>query len=220
MGADSYLGDDSRNKLKPRSAAQQARSRERLQDIIATAEAMVAESGIDGLRMRELARRSEVPIASLYHYFPSSASVLVALATKHLEGIRQLLSVELAGAIDPSLPIDLRPDTCATLIRNVAAYLFQEPLSATLWDCLRSRPDLRQLDVEDTAANAKLLEPYLRWVAPNLSDSRVQLLTSVMLEAMLGNLTVMLNCDEDTRDQHLDGIVTLYVATIRGLQTL
>jgi AcrR family transcriptional regulator len=211
---------ESEDRLNVRSAGLQNRSRERIEQIIAAAETLVVETGMEGLKMRELARRAGVPIASLYHYFPSSSSIVRAIAIRYLDSLRTVLAAELEDIIDRSTPVDQRPRTADRLVRHVLDYLLRAPASATIWDSLRSSPDLRQLDMEDTARNAQALEPYLRWIAPDLPEERVPMLMVVMLEAVQANVIVIMHSPKDMHPSLIDALADMLTATCKGLQKL
>ena len=59
------------DRMSRRSDPRQERSRARQRALLDAAEEILGEVGADGLKMREVARRANLPIASLYHYFPS-----------------------------------------------------------------------------------------------------------------------------------------------------
>ena len=209
---------ETEDRLNVRSAGLQNRSRERVEQILAAAEILVVETGMEGFKMRELARRAALPIASLYHYFPSSSSIVRAIAIRYLDSLRTVLAAELEDIIDPATPIDQRPQTADRLVRNVLDYLLRTPASATIWDSLRSSPDLRQLDMEDTARNARALEPYLRWVLPNLPAERVPTLMVVILEAVQANVIVIMHSPAVMRPELIDALADMLSSTLKGLQ--
>jgi AcrR family transcriptional regulator len=210
--------NEAEDRLNVRSAGLQTRSRERIEQILAAAEILVAETGMEGLKMRELARRAGLPIASLYHYFPSSSSIVRAIAIHYLDGVSAMLATELEEVIDPSMPVEQRPHTGDRLVRNMLSYLLKVPSSATIWDSLRSSPDLRQLDMEDTARNARALEPYLRWVAPNLSEERIPTMMMVILEAMQANVIVIMHSPQEMHASLICALADMLTATLKGLQ--
>jgi AcrR family transcriptional regulator len=207
------------DRVSMRSTGVQVRSRERVEQILKAAEAIVAEGGMDGLKMRELARRAGLPIASLYHYFPSSSSVVRALALRHLETIRTVLDTELQALMQEKTPLAQRPQSGGIIVRRLLSYLLASSASAFIWDSLRSSPDLRQLDMEDTVRNARELEPYLRWVAPNLCDRTIPGLMMVLLEAVQANLILIMHSPPDTQPALIDALAEMFTATLRGLQT-
>ena len=170
-GAGSPQGRSSR-----RSRGLQARSRERVDQLLEAAEALVVAQGFDGLRMRELARSAGLPIASIYHYFPSNAAVLRALAERHLVELQAVIGAAMERHMTPDLDAADAPEAVARVVIDVATYLASRPATATIWDALRAVPELRALDMEDTARNARFIEPYFaRLSAGEAADRADQL---------------------------------------------
>src|SRR5882757_4424959 len=81
-----------------RSDPQQERSRARQQALLAAAEEILGEVGADGLKMREVARRANLPIASVYHYFPSAPALIRMLVERMLDELRTILAQGVARA--------------------------------------------------------------------------------------------------------------------------
>src|SRR5262245_22353538 len=76
------------------------RRQETIEEILDLAEAIMAEEGVNGLSLAEVARRLGVQPPSLYKYFPSLMSVYDAL---YARGAREHLEV-MRGAMDASEP--------------------------------------------------------------------------------------------------------------------
>jgi hypothetical protein len=74
--------------------------------------------------------------------------------------------------------------------------------------------------MEDTARNAKALEPYLRWIAPDLPEERVSRLMVVMLEAVQANVIVIMHSPKDMHPGLIDALADMLTATFKGLQML
>lgn len=62
----------------------QARSRKRVDAILDAASQIIAEKGWEGLQMRELAQRADVPIGSVYQFFDDREAILACLAAQYL----------------------------------------------------------------------------------------------------------------------------------------
>jgi AcrR family transcriptional regulator len=70
----------------------QARAIARVESILTEAGSIIAAEGIKGLTMTKVAKASGIAIGSLYQYFPTEASLVAALAERHLgEGHERLL---------------------------------------------------------------------------------------------------------------------------------
>lgn len=208
------MGED---RSAQRSHGQQSRSRERIEDVLRAAEALVAAEGYDGLKMRELARAAGLPIASLYHYFPSAMAVMRSLAERFLATLRVVLIEALEAELPPDLPPDQAPEAVGRVVRRVAGFLRQSPAGAAIWDALRAVPDLRALDMADTEETARLIEPFLTRAAAGLPPEAAADFALVLLEAVQGNLLVMVRAAPDRRDGLTEATVQLAMAVLSGL---
>ncbi|HCR67263.1 MAG TPA: TetR family transcriptional regulator, partial [Oceanicaulis sp.] len=63
---------------------------------------MIEQDGLDALTMRALAKAVGVDHRALYRHYPDRDAVLAEVAA---EGYRQLLSLQLAGCVDASNPL-------------------------------------------------------------------------------------------------------------------
>jgi AcrR family transcriptional regulator len=78
--------------LSPRKAPKQLRSKATVEAILdATARVLVRE-GYDRASTNRVARIAGVSIGSLYQYFPSKESLVLALVTRHCQEMLQLLA--------------------------------------------------------------------------------------------------------------------------------
>ncbi|MDI9228410.1 TetR/AcrR family transcriptional regulator, partial [Serratia bockelmannii] len=70
---------------------QQERGRQRVQTILDSAAAIVAQDGLAALSMQRLAKHAKTSIGSMYHFFPDRHAVIKALADRHTESIEALV---------------------------------------------------------------------------------------------------------------------------------
>ena len=204
-------------RMTMRSRAQQARSRERLDGLLAIAEQLLSEAGVDGFKMRDLARRAEVPIASLYHYFPSASAVVRALGVRHLEELRAFLLAGIGPLAERGNLAEAAPEVIAELIDAMVAFLTRSPATTAIWDALRASPELRALDFEDTAESARLLEPLLTRAAPGLAPSLIPAMSRVLVEAVQGNMLVIMRTPEPGRAALIDALKRFVIAAVVGV---
>lgn len=127
----------------------QARAIARVESILNQAGSIIAAEGLKGLTMTRVAEASGIPIGSLYQYFPTEASLIAALAERHLRDGHERLLRDIAAAKTP----DEMP---AAMERALKTYLriTEDRLSAELMAAIRSDPALRAIDRADTARNA------------------------------------------------------------------
>ena len=146
----------------PGRRPRQERSRLRVENILGIALQLMVEQGAEALAMREIARRAEVQISSIYQYFPSKSAIIRELAQRDLARVRQLLQ----EAIDGLLSGPGTPPIAAAIDHLVDAYFAHyrdQPEALAVWAGAQSDPSLRELDQEDTRSTAQfLVEPLLR----------------------------------------------------------
>ncbi|WP_049580434.1 TetR/AcrR family transcriptional regulator [Streptomyces sp. SBT349] len=68
-----------------RKAPQQARSRARVEAILAAADRLLAREGVEALTTRRIAADAAVPVGTLYQFFDDRDAVLAAVARQHME---------------------------------------------------------------------------------------------------------------------------------------
>lgn len=98
----------------------QARSRAKVEAILATAERQIAEAGLDEFSLPRLAERLGIPRATVYRYFPSPQALLLELAQGYLREREQLIPAAWGDT-------DCWRTGIARLIRAAAAYYITRP---------------------------------------------------------------------------------------------
>ena len=107
--------------------------------------------------MREVARRADVQISSIYQYFPSKAHIIRELAKRNLARVRLLLQDEVERLLTE---FHDRPPVGASVNRLVDAYFAHyrdQPDALAVWAGAQSDHGLRELDLEDTRSTAEFL---------------------------------------------------------------
>lgn len=108
-----------------RREPRQARSRARLAQILAAADAILATEGVEGLTVRRIAERAGVPVGSLYQFFPDKGSVVDAVARAYIAEFDSLVEglVSSASSGDWSDPVGRIVDSFAALYRSHPGYV-------------------------------------------------------------------------------------------------
>ena len=180
------------DRVSPRSDPQQGRSRLRQQALLDAAEEVLGEVGAEGLKMREVARRANLPIASVYHYFPSAPALMRTLVERMLDDLRAILTegVTRAAAASDSLEAER---ALVAIIDTAADFMDRRPNLPAVWGAMRAAPELRALDVSDTEANAAFLAPAIGALLPKAPAEDVEGLALVVIEGVVA--TLQLGCD-------------------------
>jgi AcrR family transcriptional regulator len=177
------------NRVSPRSDPQQERSRLRRQALLDAAESIIGESGADGLKMREVARRANLPIASVYHYFPSAPALIRTLVDEMLRALRAILAAGVGRAAEAEDPAAV----LVGIVDAAADFMESRPRLPALWGAMRGAPELRTLDVADTEANGRFLAPAVSALFPKATMDEVEALALVVIEGV--SAVLQLGCD-------------------------
>lgn len=127
----------------------QARARASQDRILDAAAGLLAERGVAGCTMTDVAERAEVSIGSVYRWFPAQNALVHELALRHLAHGQQAALEAVDGEGGP----------VERLERALRAYLASaaDPLVVEIMRAIRQDPALRAVDRSDTATNAALL---------------------------------------------------------------
>ena len=102
----------------------QRRSQERFGRILDACAELLDEVGYTGLTTKEVARRAEVPIGTLYQFFPGVEGLLGALAERNLEHYADRLSrrLEPGHPADTGALVDLAVEEYIAMHRSVPGF--------------------------------------------------------------------------------------------------
>jgi AcrR family transcriptional regulator len=81
-----------------RREPRQARSRARVAQILASADAILSVEGFEALTVRRIAQEAGVPVGSIYQFFPDKAAVIDALAHGYIGEFDAAIAGLVAGA--------------------------------------------------------------------------------------------------------------------------
>ena len=123
----------------------QLRSRQRLARILDACRDLIAESDSVSVSMAAVARRAEIPIASLYQYFPTKSALIARLFERRLEQYHGVLLDRIARIRDPS--------ECAGLIHDVLIDIYQDNrrdvFFREIWAGAQASRETRDIQVRD-----------------------------------------------------------------------
>jgi AcrR family transcriptional regulator len=69
----------------PWNLPKQERSRKRFEHLLDTTEALITRYGVDSLTTNHIAEAAQLPIGSLYQFFPNKEAVLAALTQRYID---------------------------------------------------------------------------------------------------------------------------------------
>ena len=159
----------------------QARSLERVNRILAIAEKLFVETGYEATTTKEIATQAEVPIGSLYQFFPDKSAVLQALAERYSDLLnQQLLKFDTLEMTQASLS-----DYVARLVEGIDQFFADCPgYRAIFMEIVVVMPEL------DEAGDAQLVETLAALLSKrdaSLTGEDYDAIAFVLVKAM-GNL--------------------------------
>ena len=188
------------DRMSRRSNPEQKRSRARQRALLDAAEEILGEVGADGLKMREVARRANLPIASVYHYFPSAPALIRTLVERMLDELRAILAQGVVRAKGASRVVRAKgaspgeaEHALVAIIDAAGDFMESRPTLPAVWGAMRGAPELRALDLADTEGNAQILAPAIGVLLSRASAEDVEALALVIIEGVWGAL--QLGCE-------------------------
>ena len=167
----------------------QARSRARVETILNVAKEIIAEVGSDGLKMNALAQRADVPIGTVYQFFPNKSAVIHTLVTATMEQTRAGLEAQfedIQSLEDAATRID-------QAVRGYYQFLKEEPIVSSILGSTQGDKKLQALDQEDSRLNgAMMFDRLKKFVAQEDHDRlSVMLFLNAHLTGSLTRLAAM-----------------------------
>ena len=168
---------------------QQARSREKFDAILRAALRLIHEKGYERVSMREIAREVNLPIASVYQYFPNKLAVVRQLWEGYTSELSVLLGAELeAVAKDPCVATFHR--AVGNVIDHMVAHHRDNPAFLGIWRSVDGSPELRALNRQDTLRVADAIGAAVLKVRPDADPNAV--LTRALIACETASATVKL----------------------------
>jgi AcrR family transcriptional regulator len=198
-----------------RSDPQQERSRARQRALLDAAEDILGEVGADGLKMREVARRANLPIASVYHYFPSAPALIRTLVERMLDQLRAILTQGVVRAERASPGV--AGHALIAIIDAAGDFMESRPTLPAVWGAMRGAPELRALDLTDTEGNARILAPAIGALLPRAPAEDVKDLALVIIEGVWSALQLGCELPPEKRPRVRAMLKEFVAAALAGL---
>lgn len=172
--------DDSN--IATRRVPQQPRSQKKVALLLETAMKLFCESGMDQVSMREIARASEMPIATVYQYFPNKQAMIKMIWENYTTAIGELLESQLR-IIQKSPEKQSVQRVIDRVVDSIAQYHDRNPAFLEIRRCVEATPDLRKLNYEDTLRVSGLIRDAITAVNPETDPSALKNYSVIATEA-------------------------------------
>lgn len=163
---------------RPRRVPTQRRSRERVERMLFVATSLIANKGIDAVRMSEIAELADVSIGSLYQYFPEKSAVVRTLAERYNAQGRTCVEAELAS-------IAKDDELVPALHRIVDGYyemFLDQPVMRDIWRATQADRALQEMDAADCKAHAMMLCEALTNLRPKADPASIESLSALVMQ--------------------------------------
>lgn len=198
----------STSSVEPRKRPRQARSRALYNRVLDEAARIFDERGYHATTTNDVAEAAGVSVGSLYQYFPNKDALLVALAERHLDEVRPLLTA-LSDRLRSQLP-DVE-ELCREIVRAGVAWNETDRLHELLWRAPRS-PALVERLAEIDDEMTRELEWHLVRLGhdPDVAALRAQLVVTA-IEAIVHSQPV-----QGDRRRQAEELVALCASYLRA----
>lgn len=171
------LGIMSGPDLRVRKRPVQERGRRRFSEILANARALLAEEGLDGFTLEAVAAHADIPIGSIYQFFPNKYALIAELSANDTEAI----ATELREFAD-AFPSEQWQSEVDHLIDLVAALWRRDTTRRHVWLAMQSTAATRSLQAEQTRAVTDEVVPLITTLLPAGSSRRVRTVAEVVVQ--------------------------------------
>ena len=167
-----------------RRQPRQARSQERVDQILDVAEKLFISEGYNATSTKAIAAHAQIPIGSLYQFFPDKAAILYKLAERYNQQLHNLL-MELDTPDRRRLPLSAYMEQ---VIDMVDRFFTDYPgYHAIFMSVQGSLPELESIDA---AADSQLIQDLvmlLSQYSPELKSADYEAIAFVLVK-VIGNL--------------------------------
>lgn len=187
-----------------RRRPEQARSRERVEQVLDATRELIAERGIEPTTITDIAKRAGMAVTALYRYFPNKQAIVRELTVRTLEhDARTLVIPLLSGGTDVS---DL-------VHSGISAYWHRnrdEPFRRNLRVAIHADAELAALDFDDNRRNAAALAERLAGLTGRTDIDRLQQVMLLCLSLLDGLIWLA----SQTAEAEARGIIDSYARMI------
>lgn len=192
------MASDTPHSAKMRSHPRQARSQERVNQILDAAEDLFIREGYEETKMRALAQAANVPVGSIYQFFKDKSEILKALHGRYLECFQRRLN-----AFDGEATVQLSlPDYANQVVDLCNQFLMDYPGYYAIFNQVQGLPSGWQ-KIEDSL-DAEILRDWaieLNQRDPNLTKKDCEAISFVLLKTIDNLLWLAQGQDAEFRNR-------------------
>jgi AcrR family transcriptional regulator len=179
----------------------QERSQTRFEQVLEAAVRLFAARGYESVSMREIARESKMPIASVYQYFPTKLAIVREMWTRYTSTISKALEEAIRRSILEGR--DVSNELIGSTVDRMAELQASNPAFIEIWSCVAASIELRALNVEDTLQNARLIADFLEKMHPDADPGALYDRALIAIEMSSATTRLALSLPEPHRSRIL-----------------
>ena len=184
---------------KMRRQPQQARSQERVKQILDVAEQLFLEIGYESTTTRAIAARAEVSVGSLYQFFPDKEAILKALAIQYMQTqYQRFLDLHTSEAV--TLPLGRYVDQMIDLFDQFytdypgSRAIFEQLLDTITWSAIEKIDNFEYQVIDELAR-------FFHFRKPSLSITKCERMAMVITKTITELLWLSLSGDQGFRQE-------------------
>ena len=186
--------------VRPRREPTQARSRARFDRILDVALYQIVATGVDGVKMSDIASEAEISIASLYQYFPDKAAIVATLAERTNGVLQDMVAEIFVAVVSP----DHFVDAIEALLESLFDYNTSAPETLALWRALQSDNRLQTLLSDELHALSNTIYMAVDRIRPHWQDTDKQTFCRTLTSMMLSTVRTSMLWPEDEARNMID----------------
>ncbi|NER78577.1 MAG: TetR/AcrR family transcriptional regulator [Leptolyngbya sp. SIO1D8] len=184
---------------KMRRQPQQARSQERVKQILDVAEQLFLERGYESTTTRAIAARAKVSVGSLYQFFPDKEAVLKALAIRYMQTqYQRFLNLHTPETLKIPLPsyVDRMINAFDQFYTDYpgSRVIFEQLLDTITWSAIEKIDDFEYQVIDELAR-------FFHSRQPSLSIAKCERIALIITKIITELLWLSLNGDQAFRQE-------------------
>ncbi len=161
--------------LRLRHRPVQRRGEVRFDSILSAARHLLMDKGIEGFVVEDVADYAEIPVGSVYQFFPNKLAIVAELAADDTNSLIQDLEKY------HILPAENLTENVEEMIAQVVIRWREDPSRSAVWLAMKSTGATRAMAEEQSSRMAAAIVPVLRPLS-NWSDQGLKLVADVIIE--------------------------------------
>lgn len=175
----------------------QARSRERVAQILQAARALIRENGSANLTILAIKKRAGVTGSSIYQYFPNKSAIMVELCQQYLDQIGEIIDRNMSQT-----PTSIE-EFQALILKIFDEYLglhVEDPVLQDILHSMGSDKDLDDMDQCDTEKNVQKIFETVRYLFNKEDEEELLRWLSIAMTLARSIVVLALRTDPNKRD--------------------